>query len=111
MIETMIRRSRVYRATFSRAPLSRARRWLLYRWRTRGEAYRRIFALADADIVLADLARYCNAGRTTFVTDNQAASALLEGRRQVWLRIESYLHMSESDMRKLVQLGAEKERA
>lgn len=40
--------------------------------------------------VLENLARFCRADATTFHLDARA-HALLEGRREVWLRIQEYL--------------------
>lgn len=42
--------------------------------------------------VLMDLARFCRANDTTFLPDARA-HALLEGRREVWLRIEKHLKL------------------
>lgn len=42
--------------------------------------------------VLKDLARFCRAGESTF-KENDRHHALLEGRREVWLRIVEHLEM------------------
>lgn len=47
--------------------------------------------------VLADLAKFCRANETTFLPD-QRAHAVLEGRREVWLRIQSYLRLSTDEL-------------
>ena len=47
--------------------------------------------------VLADLAKFCRANQSTFHT-NQRAHAVLEGRREVWLRITQHLHLSNEEL-------------
>lgn len=69
-------------------------------------AYRRLFLgedglNADGQIVLADLAKFCKATSSTAVVSpvsrqvDPVASALAEGRREVWLRIMAHLHIDE----------------
>jgi len=48
-------------------------------------------------IVLADLAKFCRANSTTYLEDPRAHAAL-EGRREVWLRIETYLNLSPDEL-------------
>ena len=47
--------------------------------------------------VLEDLARFCRANETTFAADVRA-SAVLEGRREVWLRIQNYLNLTVDEL-------------
>lgn len=47
--------------------------------------------------VLADLAKFCRANETTFVKDDRL-SAVLEGRREVWLRIQQYLNLTVDEL-------------
>lgn len=47
--------------------------------------------------VLKDLAKFCRAGKTTFHVDPRA-HALLEGRREVWLRIQEHLNLTEQQL-------------
>lgn len=49
----------------------------------------------DGGVVLDDLARFCRARETCFDPDPRVA-ALLEGRREVWLRLNEFLHLPES---------------
>lgn len=55
----------------------------------------------DGDVILKDLARFCRAHRSTAVyshvrgTLDPLASARLDGRREVWLRIVEHLHLDE----------------
>lgn len=50
--------------------------------------------------VLYDLANFCRAHDSTFHKDARA-HAVLEGRREVWLRIQQYLNLSVEDIYKL----------
>lgn len=79
---------------------------LLARIRKRKYAYRRLFLgedglNADGQIVLADLAKFCKATSSTAVVSpisqrvDPIASALAEGRREVWLRIMAHLHIDD----------------
>ena len=52
-------------------------------------------------IVLADLAKFCHAQDTTHVVGDSHGSAQLEGRRQVWLRIQSYLGLTDEQINRL----------
>ncbi len=59
-------------------------------------------------VVLADLARFCRATTSTTmvspVTRNvdPYASAVAEGRREVWNRIAGMIHVSDEDLYRLV---------
>lgn len=67
--------------------------------RGRAAAYRRVFLNkgADTDIVLKDLSKFCRASVTTFHADPRI-HAVLEGRREVWLRISHMLNLSDDAM-------------
>lgn len=75
-------------------------------------AYQRTFGPENGplprhiEIVLADLRDFCRAERSTFDTDPRI-SDLLQGRRDVWLRIVKYLALEEADVRKLVEVENE----
>jgi len=60
----------------------------------------------DAQSVLIDLAKFCRANKTTFHTDERA-SAVLQGRHEVWLRIQSYLNLSEDELWELYRRSKE----
>lgn len=76
----------------------------------RKTSYRRIFQDAsgnispDAEIVLADLRRFCRATSTTVTVSpisksiDPIAMAMAEGRREVWLRIMAHLHIDEKQV-------------
>ena len=51
----------------------------------------------DAEKVLSDLAKFCRADKSTFHKDPRA-HAVLEGRREVFLRIKNYLNLNEQEL-------------
>jgi hypothetical protein len=52
------------------------------------------------ETVLRDLAKFCRANESTFAKDPRA-HAVLEGRREVWLRIQQYLRLTEDELYQL----------
>lgn len=54
--------------------------------------------------VLEDLARFCRANQSTFHPDARA-HAVAEGRREVWLRIQSHLQLSDEQLWQLYGNG------
>jgi len=76
----------------------------------RRQNYRRLFLDGDgnvnpsAEIVLADLKRFCRVETSTVVvspvtkTIDPMAMAMAEGRREVWNRIQQYLQMADRDI-------------
>jgi hypothetical protein len=69
------------------------------RLRLRRQAYLHVFTETGVagDRVLSDLARFCRANETTF-HENDRAATLLEGRREVWLRIQHHLQLDDATM-------------
>ena len=79
----------------------------------RRQCYRRLFLDGDgnvnvsAEIVLADLKRFCRVETSTVVvspvtkTIDPLAMAMAEGRREVWNRIQQYLQMADRDIAQL----------
>jgi len=65
----------------------------------RAQAYRNVLNKESptARIVLKDLAKFCRATQSTFHTDPRV-EALLEGRREVWLRISQHLQLSDDEL-------------
>lgn len=63
----------------------------------RRAAYVRTFNSPGAQPVLEDLARFCRAAESTFDPDPRVA-AVLEGRREVWLRIQQHLRLSPDEL-------------
>jgi hypothetical protein len=74
-------------------PLDAQRQYLARRM----QAYRDVFEGPNAKIVLADLARFCRATESTFHPEPAAANRL-DGRREVWLRINEHLHLDENEL-------------
>ncbi len=71
-------------------------------FRRRGHAYRNVFDPKNmyTKDVLKDLARFCRAHETTFDKDERKHAAL-EGRREVWLRIQEYLQLDQEQIYEL----------
>ena len=65
-------------------------------------AYHRVFDKGNVftEEVMRDLAVFCRAHKSTFHVDARA-HAVLEGRREVWLRIQEFLGLSIEDIYKL----------
>lgn len=65
----------------------------------RAAAYRRVFNKESHDTraVLADLALFCRAHKSTAHPDTHMA-ARLDGRREVWLRISEHLNLSTDEL-------------
>ncbi|MBS4046563.1 MAG: hypothetical protein KG075_09505 [Alphaproteobacteria bacterium] len=65
----------------------------------RAGAYRRVFNLESLDVetVLVDLARFCRAHESTGSQD-PAIAARLDGRREVWLRIQQNLKLTDQQL-------------
>jgi hypothetical protein len=63
-------------------------------------AYRKTFAGQRGtapDIVLRDLAKFCRACEPTFHPDARR-HALMEGRREVWLRVAEHMNLSPEQL-------------
>lgn len=58
-------------------------------------AYRKTFQGPLAEVVLRDLARFCRAHDSTFHPEH---AARLDGRREVWLRIQQHLRMNDEQL-------------
>lgn len=71
--------------------------------RFRQPAYRKTFDNPEGRKVLADLRRFCRATTPTANVDNVYATYLLEGRREVFLRILAHLNLTEEDVIRLVE--------
>lgn len=69
--------------------------------RQRQVAYCTTFAGPVGELVLADLAKFCRAHDTTFHPDPRVA-AQLDGRREVWLRIQQHLQLTDTQLWQMV---------
>ncbi len=65
----------------------------------RALSYQRVFLKkgVDTDRVLVDLAKFCRAHESTFHIDH-SASDRLDGRREVWLRIQQHLRLTDDQL-------------
>ena len=63
----------------------------------RRQAYISTFSGEVPKVVLADLARFCRANEST-AHPNPDMWKQLEGRRQVWLRIQQHLQLTEDEI-------------
>lgn len=65
----------------------------------RTSAYRHVFDRKNVYLeeVLKDLARFCRAHDTAFHPDPRL-HAMLEGRREVWLRIQRFMNLSAEEL-------------
>lgn len=61
------------------------------------KAYQIAFAGESGRIVQADLARFCRAEEPCW-SEDQRHHARLEGRREVWLRIQAQMKLSVEDL-------------
>jgi len=65
--------------------------------RQRKRAYQLVFRSPAGAEVLEDLAKFCRASDTCFDPDPRIHAAL-EGRREVWLRIQEYLDLTPEQL-------------
>lgn len=63
----------------------------------RRHAYQVTFRNPPGEAVLRDLAKFCRAHGSTFHSDERI-SAALQGRHEVWLRIQHYLNLSPEEL-------------
>lgn len=66
-------------------------------WRGHKRAYQLTFNSPVGNDVMIDLAKFCYADRSTFDADPRIHAAL-EGRREVWLRIQHHLNLSSEQL-------------
>lgn len=69
----------------------------------RRRAYKAAFNNPEGRKVLADLRRFCRATMPTADINNVQATYLLEGRREVWCRIQAHLQLTEEDVFTLIE--------
>lgn len=65
--------------------------------RQRQRAYQLWFGSPAGQEVLIDLARFCRAAETCY-HDDPRKHAVLEGRREVWLRIQQHLNLTSEQL-------------
>lgn len=79
--------------------LAASKERLVRYFQRRSVAYKRVFVKESVYVqdVLADLAKFCRAHTTTFHKDERT-HALLEGRKEVFLRIMENLNLSHEEI-------------
>jgi hypothetical protein len=70
----------------------------------RKRAYQLTFGGPVARDVLKDLAKFCRANETCFHSDPRIHAAL-EGRREVWNRIQGHLNLSPNELLSIYNPG------
>lgn len=70
---------------------------LIGRLQRRKTAYQLAFGSPAGKSVAKDLARFCRGAETAYHADPRI-HAMLEGRRQVWLRIEQHMKFSPEEL-------------
>jgi len=68
--------------------------------RSRAQAYTKTFSGIPAETVLEDLAKFCRANESTFHSDARI-EGIMQGRREVWLRISQHLNLSPDELLQL----------
>ena len=63
----------------------------------RRNAYTKTFLTPYGQEVLEDLSRFCRANESTFNADPRL-HAVAEGRREVWLRIQKHLQLTDEQL-------------
>lgn len=63
----------------------------------RQRSYQLCFTTGDAEKMIEDLKEFCRAETSTFHSDARI-HAVLEGRREVWLRIQEFLNLNINDL-------------
>lgn len=61
-------------------------------------AYQLAFGAGPGEAVLIDLAPFCRANETCVVPGDRDRTYVLEGRREVWLRIQDYLKLTPPEL-------------
>ena len=69
---------------------------------SRRQSYVEVFEGPSGEAVLKDLAKFCRANETTFKEDPRL-HAVLEGRREVWLRIQRHLNMTDEELYEILK--------
>ena len=76
------------------------------RWLVTKQAFERVFRggarKEDCELVLARLAEFCRATKTTHVEGDALGSAQLEGRRQVWLLVREHLDLTPEEVSQML---------
>jgi hypothetical protein len=68
----------------------------------RRQAYSATFETPAGKLVLSDLAQFCRAKKSTF-DPNSRRSAYLQGRKDVFERIEKYMNLSADELWEMIR--------
>jgi hypothetical protein len=60
------------------------------------------------EYVLQDLSKFCRADESTFHTDARI-EGIMQGRREVWLRISKHMNLSDEQLHKYFNPGGDTE--
>jgi hypothetical protein len=71
--------------------------------RGRKVSYQKTFNNPEGRKVLADLRRFCKADVPTADVNNVQTTYLLEGRREVWCRIQAHLRLTDEQVSHLIE--------
>jgi len=72
---------------------------------SRQDGYKTVFKGVNGQEVLKDLSRFCRENESCVVLGDRDATLVLEGRREVILRIMDHLDMSPEDLWKKYEEG------
>lgn len=72
--------------------------------RSRKQAYQQTFKGVFGEQVMEDLAGFCRANESTFHLDPRA-EGIMQGRREVWLRITKHMNLSDDQLVKYFNPG------
>ena len=64
---------------------------------SRKRNYQTVFSGVAGQAVLEDLARFCRADESTFSPDPRV-EGVLQGRREVWLRVTKHLNLTPEEL-------------
>jgi len=74
--------------------------------RARAQAYHKVFSGVYGERVIVDLEKFCRANESTFHIDPRI-EGIMQGRREVWLRVSNHLNLTEEELTNLYNPGGE----
>lgn len=72
-------------------------------FKTRRQAYKKIFESEEGRVVLADLYKFCGVENPTYVEGDSHGTAYREGMRRVALRIKGILKQDDEQIERLIK--------
>jgi len=64
----------------------------------RKHSYQMFKQMEEGKVFMRDLAKFCRANETCVVPGNPVMTNVLEGRREVWLRIQNHLGLATEEL-------------